>query len=573
VRDLQEQTTRLVDANPAGLGSSKDFVNPPQFAAGASLVVFDASDSDLIPGDNNNGYDVFLHDMASGTNELISACDPRFLSQTSAGIGLGSVFATSADGSYVAFAASPAAFLPGCTNRQRSIFVRDLAYGSNMLVSINTNGLAGADGMATDPVISGDGRWIAFASTADNLVPGDTNKLKDVFVRAWMGGPVSLVSVSANGISPGNGASSSPQISADGRLVLFRTKASNLASPSGSLILRNLESGISYAIAPSTVNCETMTPDGRFVAFGGAYGNNMYLWDSQLAARVFTNVTLLLSSIAVSADGNRLAGLSGSRVYVADRSAGTNWVLVPSNSSAVISHARLQFSADGGLLVFTTAEPAVPADTNGLPDVYLYDFQAQATTLISHAFDSPAAAQGSSDSSTISPDGRFIAWRSTAGDLTAGDTNGVADIFLLDRASGITTLLTTGASGTGAANERSSAPFFSPDGRTLFFQSWASDLVPNDFNQAGDLFALRILAPDALPIFSAQIAYAPAGNQLPQLTWPATPGRSYRVQFKNDLGAAAWLDLDCSISIAGGNASATDQTPRQGPRFYRIVAF
>jgi len=576
VRDLQSGVIRLIDGNPAGAGLSKDFVNAPQMARGAAFVAFDCSDSDLVPGDNNGAYDIFLHDLATGTNELISSRNAQLPSQTPAGIGLGTVFGTSADGSFVTFSGRAASMLHDSTNLYRSIFARDLAYGTNILVSADTNGLAGANGMSTDPAISGDGRWVAFVSSADNLVANDSNKFADVFLRAWKTGSNTLVSISTNGVSPGNGASGSPQISSDGRKVLFRTRASNLGLPlinaGDRLILRDIDSGISRVIAPSNVGCEAMTPDGRFVAFGGVSGN-MYLWDSQLASRVLTNNTLAISNVAVSTDGNRLAGQRGSQVYVVDRAAGTNWILVPSGSSTWISHARLQFSADGRWLVFTTAAPVAATDTNGLPDIYLYDFQAQTTNLISQAVGGLAAADGLSDSPTISADGRFIAWRSTAGNLVAGDTNGVADIFLHDRQSATTSLLTAGSSGSAAANERSSAPIFSADGRTLFFQSWATDLIANDYNQQGDLFALRILAADPVPVFSAQIAYAPSGGQPPRLTWPAILGRTYRVLFKDDLREASWSELDCSISIAGENATTTDQTPRQGQRFYRVVVF
>ena len=100
--------------------------------------------------------------------------------------------------------------------------------GTDVLVSVNTNGVVG-DSISTDPAISGNGRYVAFSSSADDLVANGTNK-QNVYVRDLQAETTTLVSVSTDGIDPGNGDSYSPIISADGRYVLFRSKASNLAA-------------------------------------------------------------------------------------------------------------------------------------------------------------------------------------------------------------------------------------------------------------------------------------------------------------------------------------------------------
>ena len=174
------------------------------------------------------------------------------------------------------------------TNGYRDVFVRDLVAGTNILVSVNTNGIAG-DGMSTDPAISGDGRYVAFSSSADNLVPGDTNKAQDVFVRDLQAGTTTLVSVSTDGVNPGNGDSFSPVISADGRYVLFHSKASNLAAGSfGSgvenLFFRDLQTGTTYPLTSGGMDAAAMTPDGHCVAFIGVApgipGTAVYVWNS-----------------------------------------------------------------------------------------------------------------------------------------------------------------------------------------------------------------------------------------------------------------------------------------------------
>lgn len=130
------------------------------------------------------------------------------------------------------------------TNGCRDVFVRDLVGGTNILVSVNTNGNASGDGISFDPAISADGRYVAFTSSADNLVSSDNNRAQDVFIRDLQAGTTALVSVSTDGVSPGNDDSFSPTISASGRYVLFHSKASNLAAGSFGSSIENFFFGI-----------------------------------------------------------------------------------------------------------------------------------------------------------------------------------------------------------------------------------------------------------------------------------------------------------------------------------------
>ena len=114
---------------------------------------------------------------------------------------------------------------------------------------------------------------------------------------------------------------------------------------------------------------------------------------------------------------------------------------------------------------------------------------------------------------------------------------------------------------------------FSPDGRTLVFESWASDLINNDFNQAGDVFAIRIASSNPAPVFAGQIIFAPASRQPPTLTWPTEIGKSYRVEFKDDLRDADWQPLNGNVWTVGDRGYATDLAASSVQRFYRVVAF
>ena len=128
------------------------------------------------------------------------------------------------------FTATRRILFPTTPNGCRDVFVRDLVAGTNFLVSVNTNGNSSGDGISTDPAISGDGRYVVFTSSADDLVTGDTNRAQDVFIRDLQSETTALVSVSTNGIDPGNSDSFSPALSSDGRYVLFHSKASNLGA-------------------------------------------------------------------------------------------------------------------------------------------------------------------------------------------------------------------------------------------------------------------------------------------------------------------------------------------------------
>jgi hypothetical protein len=230
------------------------------------------------------------------------------------------------------------------------------------------------------------------------------------------------------------------------------------------------------------------------------------------------------------------------------------------------------FSADGRFLVYATTSNNVLADTNGLSDIYLYDCQTGSNVLVSQAYNAPASADGDSDSPVISPDGRFVAYRSAASNLVPNDANGVPDVFLWDRVTGATMLLSVSRSLNSSADNRSLAPVFSGDGRTLMFESWGSDLVIGDFNHASDLFAFDIYSSGVIPLLRAAIMPGASPGQGVWITWPVISGKSYQVQFKNSVADPTWQTLDGNVTIVGTQGYLNDLAPGTTQRFYRIVA-
>jgi len=300
-------------------------------------------------------------------------------------------------------------------------------------------------------------------------------------------------------------------------------------------------------------------------------------------------------------------------LYVADLLANSNRVV---RTGFLPSHLGLRFSDDGAFLVYAMTRTSVATATN---DIYLYDFQAGTNAVVSRSFNLATAPNGSSDSPDLSADGRFVTYRSFASNIVPGDSNGMPDVFLFDRQAGATTLVSVNQSGNATANGRSLSPFFSADGRTLFFQSWASDLITQDFNQRGDAFAFKIFSSaitdsdgdgmddawelqyfltltrdgtgdfdgdgvtdlleflggtdptDPRSVFRGAIIFAGTPAQGATVAWPATPGKSYRVQFKNDLSDPDWQDLIGNITLVGNSGRVNDVASATNQKFYRIV--
>ena len=562
LRDLQAGTTVLVNAHTNGTGSPLTSATAPRLSADGRFVTFESPDGPLVPNDRNHNLDVLVRDMAAGTHELVSARDPALGSQTANGFSSFSANAISADARYIAFASEGDNVAGTDTNGCRDIFVRDLATGSNLLVSATTDGFAG-NGHSLEAGISGDARYVAFTSSATNLVAGDGNKVQDVFVRDLQAGTTALVSRRANGSGAGNKDSYSPVLSADGRYILFRSKATDLASGSFSstenLFVRDLTTGTNHALTTSGVSAATMTPSGRFVAFdatpASASRSILHVWDSQTKSRVYTNATARLTSLGISPDGNRLAYATASQLWGVDRAARTNWLI-----SAIAATARInpRFNRDGRWLTY--GKPV-----GGSNQVYLYDVAARTERLVSRGYNSALPALGHSDSADISPDGRYVAYRSLAPNVVANDTNGAADIFLYDQLTDANSLLSANRSGSGAAERQSLAPSFSADGQRLVFRTWASDILPQDYNESGDVLTYTFL--------TAVILSPNTPNQGPWISWPWVPDDTYRVQFKNRLNDPVWQDLPGDISNVGVKAYLQDSAPADTQRFYRILAY
>lgn len=570
VRDTRSGTMTMLDADNNGVGSLTSPGAIPRITPDGHFAAFDCGDGSLVANDRNRASDAFVRDLTSGAVQMISTHDPTLPSASPNGLSSIASTSMSADGRYVVFVSDADNLTPNDTNGCQDVFVRDLAAGTTVLVSANTNGFS-ADAISSAPVISPDGRFVAFTSSADDLVAGDTNNARDVFVRDLQTGITTLASVNSTGTGPGSKDSYSPIMSAGGRYVVFRSVATNLApvysSSMENLFVRDIQAGVTYALTTQGQSgVAVMTPDGHYIGLGEYALNTsyFYLWNSQAASFVYTNTLggLFINGVAITPDGCRSAiaaypGYGGNAgLYMLNMAANTSRLLAP----GATNYSDLHFSGNGLWLACSQKRYA-----GGTNQVYLYDLQNGGATLVSHSFDGVAGPNAASDSPAISADGRFIAYRSGASNLVPGDTNGMPDIFVYDRQTGANSLLSGDQFGGFSANNRSLSPVFSGDGDTLVFESWASDLVSNDFNQTSDLFAYTFLNLTLVPaLTSAQGSW---------LTWPWVSGKNYRVEFKDDLGAASWQELGGSSTNQGNKAWLQDPAPAAGQRFYRVGTY
>jgi len=583
VRDTLGGGVQLADVNPVGTAPFSSPMAPTWFSASGNLVAWSAPDGNLAPSARK--YDLFARNLANNSTEVVSTPWPSLPSVTAFGSSAINASCISSNGQLVAFSSDADGLSPNDTNGCRDIYLHNLVTGSNTLISVSADGTTSGSGESFAPAISASGRYVIFCSAATNLVSNDTNGVVDIFVRDLQSNITTLVSVDVSGQGEGNGNSSSPSLSADGRFALFASAANNLVTNKVTVntnifYWRDLMRGATVVISPSGAVAAAMTPDGGNVAWVNTF--NGYSWQ----ASTQTNTTLFVLSpafgpmtsfqdVAISANGQK--ALFGARIKfdLADIVAETNLALT---NVVDTSLPRFQFSADGRFLACLTAV----YNTNQL---YLYDLVAGTNTLISRAYDGSGGGDGNCDSPVISADDRYIAYRSFADNLVPGDTNGLPDVFLYDRLSGGTTLVSVSELGNRTGNSLSFSPVFSGDSQTLFFGSWASDLAPGDFNQYADVFAIPLSANSPVaatntvpPLgFSGIVFGAPygsgSGGVPPVLTWLASVGMGYQVQFKNSLSDPQWQNLGGPATVVGTQGSATDPAPNAGQRFYRIVSF
>ena len=272
VRDRQTNTTQRVSLTNEGL-ESNGASDLAAISADGRYVVFSSIASNLVQGDTNDMVDVFVHDLQTGVTERISVANDGTQSNDDS---LSPGTAISADGRYVVFYSYASNLVPNDTNDSADIFVRDRQTGITKRVSTANDGTEAND-LSLSPSISADGRYIVFSSLASNLVAGDSNETGDIFVYDQQTGTIERVSLTSDETEADSN-SSRPAISADGRYVVFQSRATNLGIENpdfySNIYLRDRQTGETKLISEASETSAdgdssnpTISGDGSVIAF------------------------------------------------------------------------------------------------------------------------------------------------------------------------------------------------------------------------------------------------------------------------------------------------------------------
>ena len=459
-------------------------------------VAFAALDPNLVPGDTNGLYDVFVRDRTTGAIERVSVDSSE--AQATGGHSGCSCFgsevytvAISDDGRRVAFMSDATNLVPGDGNARRDIFVRDRVAGTTVRVSVDGVGTQSND-HSYDVAISGDGTLVAFNSYATNLVPADTNNTLDLFGYTMATGAVERISLTdADGQmpaapSPDRGARE-PSISFDGRYVAFVTEVdigvTDCVGQCSEVWVRDRVAGTTTQASQrsgdagttaGTTRAPRMSPDGRFVSFSSPA--NLALPNAGTSDDIFLRDRALGTTELVS---------------IASGGPGTH---VGCFSSAV--------SANGRFVAFACNGIFGADDTLNANDIYVRDRQVGQYVRVSVS-QTQQQGTGASILPAISADGRFVAFESQAGNFITGQPGGGGFVtFNPFLGNPPTRALTAGM--TDSRNAKLSA-----DGRYAFFET-ADALIAGDTNNAVDVYRKEIATGTTL-----RVTVDDAGNELP----------------------------------------------------------
>jgi Tol biopolymer transport system component len=401
--------------------------------------------------------------------------------------------------------------------------------------SVATGGGQSTGGVSGLPALSADGRLVAVVSAATNLGAG-CSSLQQIYVHDRATGLTTCVSRAPGGDAQGDAGSTQPALSADGRLVAFASQASNLGGgcAGGQQVYvrdRATDATTCVSRAPgggaegdSFSSAPALSADGRLVAFasqasnlggGCSSGVQIYVHDR------LTGATTCVSRApgggaegsgnsftpALSADGRLVAFVSsagnlgggcssGLQVYVHDRATGVTACVSRAPGGGAQGNAASDgaaLSADGRVVAFASQAGNLGGGCSSGLQVYVHDRATGVTTCVSRA--PGGGVQGNDDSAlpALSADGRLVAFASAAGNL-GGGCAGSFQIYVHDRATAVTTCVSRAPGGGAQGDDDSLTPALSADGRLVAFDSAATNLLgPGlDTNGLADVFVARL---------------------------------------------------------------------------------
>jgi Tol biopolymer transport system component len=394
----------------------------PDVNANGHIVVFDSQASNLVANDTNGKtVDVFARDRRTNRTTLVSVS-----SNEQQGSSSSSAPVVSADGRYVAFS-SNSALVGNDTNQVADVYLRDREAGTTIRVSVAADGTQ-ADDSSFGAAMTSDGRFIAFVSDATNLVPGKTMFPRDVYVKNVQTGAIEVASL-ADDESEGNSSAAPPDISADGRFVAFASFASNMVpgdlNDAFDVFVRDLQLDTTERVSVSSAEAEGDAPstkpainaDGRYVAYS-SNATNLVPMDLNEANDIFLRDRVAGTTERVSVsnsenEGNGQSdgpGIRGGLSFGPDIDASGRLVVFDSIATNLVAGDT------------NTCEPFYQNPPGICPDVFVRDRTAGTTTRVSVASDGTQGNRASTDPA-INSTGLVVAFFSSASNLVPGDTN------------------------------------------------------------------------------------------------------------------------------------------------------
>ena len=348
--------------------------------------------------------------------------------------------------------------------------MKDTQTGATRRVSADISG-AQSQGYSDYPAISADGRYIAYCVGSSSLGSSEYDNSGEIFLSDTVAGTTRRTSAGSNG-TPGDGHSGYPAISADGRYATFYSLSANLVSGDTNGVadvfvkdtatgaIRRASTSSSGSQSSGSSERPSISADGRYVAYCSG-SSNLVIGDTNGLTDVFVK--------------DMVTGTT--------RRASTDSIGSQCNGSTALP----SISADGRFVAFYSESSNLTADVQG-GGIFLKDMSTGQTRRVST--ESPGAQRNGADknSLSISADGRYVAFSSASVDLVSGDTNGRADVFVRDMATGAVRRVSTGAMGEQGNGEVRYSQSISADGRYVAFCSESSNLVSDDTNGWADVF-------------------------------------------------------------------------------------
>jgi hypothetical protein len=471
----------------------------PVINADGSAVAY-VAESDGLTDYDSRVANIHVWDRNSGRSELLTTSIPGIFQNTGPSAVNFTKASLSDDGGRVIYSSIEFADPVTRTNRVWKVYVLDRATGERQLVSYTPDDPTGSSKYSFGGMISGDGNVVAYFSRPKG-------RMGSINVRALDTGVLQVANTNLEATL--QYPLDAPSLSHDGRLLAYyaRTSQGFLTAFNGDIYTFDRNSGLRGLVSSNSFSNGSgngpsanplISPDGQLVAFQSQASNlgvrGQGVWPV-FVRRISTGTLLVLSNVLGSDTTFRQMSFNRASTTLLFPSGTSNYYTynfqTGEYSLACTNSQEADMSEDGRWIAFSTPTAGNPK----LKQIYLRDRLNDSQILVSKDFTNDTFGNGNSFAPRVTDDGRYVIFESRASNLVPNDNNNADDIFLYDTATAQVQLIShtpTGASGDYASQRVA----LTADKSQAIFKSHANDLIPGDYNEATDLFAFTIPGPD-----------------------------------------------------------------------------